>query len=150
MSTGLRVLALAFAATALTACGSATEPAEPSQTPTQSTTASPTPPPSPSATIETGLTLQQLGFENGPTGFTLPPESVITTKVDQPNVVTVVLSRPGPQTVEDYLRSTLPDEGFTIDARSTANGALTFKGNGWTGGFTGTTVSSAIVLRPAG
>ena len=67
---------------------------------------------------------------------------------DQPNVVTLVLARPSPQTVEDYLRATLPEEGFTIDARSVGGGAMTFAGNGWTGGFTATGSTSAIVLRP--
>jgi hypothetical protein len=80
--------------------------------------------------------------------FTLPADAVISTSVDQPNVVTIVLARPSPQTVQDYLRATLPGEGFTIDARATAGAAMTFEGNGWTGGFTGTAATSAIVLRP--
>lgn len=117
-------------------------------TPTQSAPASLSPTPVSSPTVETGLTLQQLGFGNGQR-ILLPADAVITTKVDQPNVVTVVLSAPSPQSVEDYLRATLPDAGFTIDARSLAEGALTFQGHGWTGGFTGTGATSAIVLRPA-
>ena len=59
---------------------------------------------------------------------------VVSTAVDQPNVVTIVLAGPSPQTVEDYLRATLPNEGFTIDARADAGEAMTFEGNGWTGG----------------
>jgi hypothetical protein len=116
---------------------------------TSSPTASSPTASSPTSTT-TGLTLRELGFENGPLDeFTLPADAVISTSVDQPNVVTIVLARPSPQTVEDYLRATLPDAGFTIDARAAAGAAMTFKGNGWTGGFTGTAATSAIVLRPS-
>ena len=94
--------------------------------------------------------MRQLGFENGPLDeFSLPRDLVVSTAVDQPNVVTIVLARPSPQTVEDYLRDTLPSEGFTIDARADAGQAMTFDGNGWSGAFTGTGATSAIVLRPA-
>lgn len=103
---------------------------------------------SPSAT-ESGLTLRQLGFENGPLDeFSLPSDLVISTSVDQPNVVTLILARPSPQTVEDYLRATLPGNGFTIDARPGARQAMTFEGHRWTGGYTGSGTTTAIVLRP--
>lgn len=142
------LLALAVAATAaLTACGAATEPAEPTVSPTPVTSPSPTPTESPS--VQPGLTLRQLGFENGPAEFSIPKDAVISTSVDQPNAVTIVLARPSPRTVEDYLRATLPDEGFTIDATAVAGSAMEFKGHGWRGGFTGTAATSAIVLRPA-
>jgi hypothetical protein len=94
--------------------------------------------------------LRQLGFENGPLDeISLPRDLVVSTAVDQPNVVTLVLARPSPQTVEDHLRATLPAAGFTIDARADAGQAMTFEGHGWTGAFTGTGATSAIVLRPA-
>ena len=94
--------------------------------------------------------MRQLGFTNGPLDeFSLPSDVVVSTAVDQPNVVTIVLARPSPQTVEDYLRATLPNEGFAIDARADAGQAMTFEGHGWTGAFTGTGMTSAIVLRPA-
>lgn len=111
----------------------------PSATPSASPTASPA-----------GITLAQLGFRNGPREeFSLPSDLVLTTSVDQPNVVTLVLARPSPQTVEDYLRAALPRSGFTIDARAQPGEALTFAGHGWTGAFTGTGTTTAIVLRPA-
>jgi hypothetical protein len=157
----------------VSACGAASGPEQPTPSPTATatgpdrspSTVSPTPTTSdsPSASdptassptaasptsTTTGLTLRELGFENGPLDeFTLPADAVISTSVDQPNVVTIVLARPSPQTVQDYLRATLPGEGFTIDARATAGAAMTFEGNGWTGGFTGTAATSAIVLRP--
>lgn len=97
-----------------------------------------------------GPTLRQLGFRNGPLDeFSLPADLVIATQVDQPNVVTVVLANPSPATVEDYLRATLPGEGFAIDARADAGQAMSFEGNGWSGGFTGSGITSAVVLRPA-
>jgi hypothetical protein len=169
MATGRwRVVAVcAAAALSLGGCGAASGPGEPSPSapPPTSASAEPTPSltpssapssatpsadtPSPSAT-PTGVTLRQLGFDNGPLDeFSLPSDLVVSTAVDQPNVVTIVLARPSPQTVEDYLRDTLPSEGFTIDARADAGQAMTFDGNGWSGVFTGTAATSAIVLRPA-
>lgn len=151
------VLGAIVVAGALTGCGVAPGPAEPSTTgtPTPSVTGAPsvtpgaTPTATPSATLA-GLTLRQLGFENGPLEeFSLPGDLAISTRVDQPNLVTVIVSRPSPQTIEDYLRATLPGEGFTIDARAGTGAAMTFAGHGWTGGFTGTRGTSAIVLRPS-
>jgi hypothetical protein len=175
MSVGrLRLVALVVAAAAgLAACGAAPGPGDPTTGATPSSSASPSSPPSPSSsaspsspaspdgsrsptgtgsgspTALSGLTLRQLGFSNGPEEFTLPSDLVLATRVDQPNVVTVVLARPSPQTVEDYLRATLPGSGFTIDARADAGQAMTFVGHGWTGAFTGTGTTTAIVLRPA-
>lgn len=122
--------------------------ATPSTGPSPVQTPSPSQTPSPTATLS-GLTLRQLGFANGPIdAFSLPSELQISTRVDQPNVVTIVLARPSPDAIEDYLRATLPGEGFSIDARATAGQAMTFAGHGWSGGFTGTGNSSAVVLRP--
>ena len=150
------------AALCLGGCGAEPGPGDPTPTtaPPTSASAEPSPSsapsvspspeaPSPTATL-TGVTLRQLGFTNGPLDeFSLPRDLVVSTAVDQPNVVTIVLARPSPQTVEDYLRDTLPSEGFTIDARADAGQAMTFDGNGWSGAFTGTGATSAIVLRPA-
>jgi hypothetical protein len=162
-----RVVVVAAAAFGFAGCSAATGPDAPpsaSSTPAvsepTSSTSSPSESPStsqpsssaPSAPVEEGTTLRELGFENGPLDeFSVPSDAVISARVDQPNVVTIVLARPSPQTVEEYLRATLPDEGFTIGARGGAagGGAMTFEGNGWTGGFTATAATSAIVLRPA-
>ena len=151
------------AALCLGGCGAEPGPGDPTPTtapptsasaePSPSSAPSPVSPspeaPSPTATL-TGVTLRQLRFDNGPLDeYSLPRDLVVSTAVDQPNVVTIVLARPSPQTVEDYLRDTLPSEGFTIDARADAGQAMTFDGNGWSGAFTGTGATSAIVLRPA-
>jgi hypothetical protein len=127
------------------------EPSPPTVSPSESPSTSQPPSSATSAPVEEGTTLRELGFENGPLDeFSVPSQAVISARVDQPNVVTIVLARPSPQTVEEYLRATLPDQGFTIGARGGAGGgAMTFEGNGWTGGFTGTAGTSAIVLRPA-
>lgn len=169
------VAAVAVAAAGLTACGAAPGPGDPTTSATPSSTADPTGSGSPSSsagspsptatgsgapttsssptgsptTATRGLTLRQLGFSNGPEEFSLPTDLVLATRVDQPNVVTLVLARPSPETVEDYLRATLPGSGFTIDARADTGQAMTFVGHGWTGAFTGTGSTTAIVLRPA-
>ncbi|BAK34362.1 hypothetical protein MLP_13480 [Microlunatus phosphovorus NM-1] len=147
-------LGAVIAAVALAGCGAAPEepPQPPSSSPIPSVSASPTESPTPTPTPTralAGLTLRQLGFNNGPLDeFSLPSNLQISTRVDQPNVVTIVLASPSPELIEDYLRATLPQEGFTIDARAAAGQAMTFAGHGWTGGFTGTGANSAVVLRP--
>lgn len=159
---GAAVAAAVLSCGALSGCGAAdAQPAAtPSSTPTPTasapsetaTPATPTPgTPSPTTATPTlsGVTLRQLGFTNGPLDeFTLPSTLEVSAKVDQPNVVSIVLVNPSPAEVEDYLRAALPREGFRIDARATAGAAMTFAGHGWTGGFTGTGTSSAVVLRP--
>lgn len=155
MTGGGRILAAVIAGLVLSGCGAAAEPPNaPSSSPSPSASASPTEP-SPTPTLTptptlSGLTLRQLGFTNGPLdSFSLPNNLQLSTRVDQPNVVTVVMISPSPETVENYLRATLPEEGFTIDAQAAAGEAMTFTGHGWTGGFTGTGANSAVVLRPA-
>lgn len=150
---GRVALGAVVAVALLTSCGAG--PAEPthpsSSTPTPSASASPTEPTqTPTQTpTRSGLTLRQLRFTHGPLDdFTLPSGIEVSARVDQPNVVTIVLANPSPSEVEDYLRATLPAEGFTIDARAAAGQTMTFTGHGWTGAFTGTGPSSAVVLRP--
>jgi hypothetical protein len=79
--------------------------------------------------------------------FSLPRTAVVSTRVDQPDGVTVVLSEPSPTEVARYLRRALPASGFAITADNEA-AAMTFTGYGWDGSFTGTERSSAVVLRP--
>jgi len=99
---------------------------------------------------EAGVTLAGMGFAYGPReAFSLPRTVVVTTRVDQPNTVTLVLDSPAPAEVFDYLRRVLPAAGFTITAASPPAATLTFAGRGWTGSFTGAGSSSAVVLRPA-
>ena len=119
----------------------------------QPTTEAPTPlPPSVSVPAD-GVTLAAFGFTNGPVReFSLPRSTVLASKVDQANNVTVVLSSPSPLEVADYLRRSLPVAGFEL--RHDQSGTMTFDGHGWAGSFTGTDnpagtgASSAVLLRP--
>ena len=115
---------------------------------------SPAPTPSdatPAVTLPAdGVSLQTLGYVNGPVQqFSLPRSSVITASVDQPNNVTAVLSAPSATEAAAYLRRTLPRTGFTIVDDDPAGLAMTFTGHGWTGSFTGNETTSAVLLRPS-
>lgn len=96
-----------------------------------------------------GVTLAQLGFSNGPvTAFSVPRNVTVTTSVDQPSGVTLVFSRPAPTELASYFRRALPATGFAITSDEPSGSALTFRGHGWHGSFTGTAGSSAVILRP--
>jgi hypothetical protein len=97
-----------------------------------------------------GVPLLAFGYTNGPiTQFSLPRTSVLVSKVDQPNNVAAVLSRPAPAEVADYLRRALPATGFTIEQDDRAAVTMTFDGYGWTGSFTANADTSAVLLRPS-
>jgi hypothetical protein len=99
-----------------------------------------------SATIPAdGIDLRGLGFLNGPkTQFSIPRDSVLTMRIDQENVVTMIFAEPSGESLREYFVRVLPAAGFTIEG--TAADALTFSGHGWSGSFvTGT--ESAVTLR---
>ena len=97
-----------------------------------------------------GIPLTAFGYTNGPVAeFSLPRTSYLVTKVDQPNNVAAVLSRPSPAEVAEYLRRALPATGFTINQDDRATVTMTFDGYGWTGSFTGNAGTSAVLLRPS-
>lgn len=96
-----------------------------------------------------GVTLGQLGFTNGPLDtFSLPATLAISTRVDQPNAVTVVITSPTLSGLADYLRRALPATGYEITAQDPA-GTMTFSGHGWTGSVTGDDGVAAVTLSPA-
>ena len=96
-----------------------------------------------------GVSLQMLGYVNGPVQqFSLPRSSVLTASVDQTNNVTAVLSQPPATEIAAYLRRTLPMTGFTIVDDDPAGLAMAFTGHGWTGSFIGNETTSAVLLRP--
>jgi hypothetical protein len=145
---GATVLVLAL----LAGCGSGEDPPVPEGTATPGPTASTSPAPSatPAATPADGVTLASLGFLNGPVRqLTLPRTALLSAAVDQTNNVTAVLAQPPPPDVADYLRRTLPATGFTITADDPDGSALTFTGHGWTGSFTASDTTSAVLLRPS-
>ena len=97
-----------------------------------------------------GAPLAAFGYTNGPVAqFSLPKTSSLVSKVDQPNNVAAVLSRPAPAEVADYLRRALPATGFTINTDDRAAVTMTFDGYGWTGSFTANAGTSAVLLRPS-
>lgn len=130
----------------LTGCGAAPRPEEPSRSPETSSGAS---------IPADGISLSDLGLSNGPLeSFSLPKAAKVQTSVDQPTVITLVLSAPEATVIADYLRTALPAAGFTID-QDTADGdssdspALIFTGHGWTGTFTGAAETSAVAFKPS-
>lgn len=110
-----------------------------------------TAPPTAAASIPVdGVTLRSLGYLNGPAEqFTLPRTAVLQAAVDQTNNVTAVLAAPRPAEVAGYLRRVLPATGFTVTADQPDVDTLTFVGHGWSGSFTATGGTSAVLLRPA-
>lgn len=99
-----------------------------------------------SATIPAdGIDLRALGFLNGPrTQFSIPRDSVLTMRIDQENVVTMIFADPSGEALRAYFVRALPAAGFTIDGTSVD--ALTFTGNGWSGSFVAGK-ESAVTLR---
>jgi hypothetical protein len=96
-----------------------------------------------------GVSLQSLGYLNGPVAqFSLPRSSAIIAAVDQANNVTAVLSFPSATEVAAYLRRSLPKAGFTVVEDDPAALTMTFTGYGWTGSFTGSEATCAVLLRP--
>lgn len=92
-----------------------------------------------------GVTLKALGFQHGPLEtFSIPTTSVLVTRIDQINVVTLIFDRPDSAELMQYFATALPAAGFTITAQ--ADDALTFEDAGWTGSFI-TGDQSAVTLR---
>lgn len=111
--------------------------------------ASPSPTPSVSLPSD-GLSLAALGFENGPVDRVfIPLDAQVSSRVDQPNNVTLVLDAPPAAQLLAFYRRTAVGNGFTVTADDPATTTLTFTGFGWTGTFTGDGQASALLLRPA-
>lgn len=93
-----------------------------------------------------GVTLDTLGWNNGPAAQVSLPEKVqISQRVDQSNVITAVLDAPDGPTTAQWLARTLPEGGFTVTDHSER--AVLFTGHGWDGSFTSNPEVSAITLR---
>lgn len=91
------------------------------------------------------MALSDLGFTNAPAGLSVPRGAEISDRVDSANNVTVVMTAPSGLEVADYLRSALPQLGFTITGD--AQNSLTFEGGGYQGAFTTSRGYSALTLR---
>ncbi len=93
-----------------------------------------------------GVSLRALGFVNGPsTAFSIPQGSVLTTRIDHDDVVTLVFAAPAGSELEAYFTDALPKAGFTI--KSSANDAITFTGYGWDGSFVAAEESGVTLRR---
>ena len=112
-------------------------------------------PPSPAATAPVqvpvdGVSLSALGFTYGPVDRVFVPIGAqVTSRVDQPDNVAVVLTAPSPADLLTFYRRTAAANGFDVTADDAATSTLTFAGFGWTGTFTGDERASALLLRPA-
>ncbi|RCK68995.1 hypothetical protein DT076_13905 [Desertihabitans brevis] len=109
----------------------------------------PTPPPQPPAStvvVAGAVTLRELGLTHGPVDLvTLPEDVTVLERIDQPNVITLVLTAEDGPPSAAHLEQTLPDVGYTVDA--TGGGSLLFSGPGWSGAFTTSTEVSGLTLR---
>lgn len=122
--TGIAAAVLALALAGVTGC-SAAPPPEGNGTSTVAPTAN---------AQDGGLTLDELGWTNGPAAQVSLPERVqVTQRVDQPNVITAVLTAPDAATIADWLTRTLPAGGFTVTDHN--DSAVLFVGHGWSGSF---------------
>lgn len=97
-----------------------------------------------------GATLADFGIKNGPVGFTLPKGLAISQVIDQPNVVTVIVSAEQAGKLGDYLATNLASMGFTITGRTPTAGtatSLTFEMPDWQGAFTTGDRQAGLTLR---
>lgn len=142
------VVVAVVAAVALGGCSAGSVPDVPSS---GSSTAGPSPSPTPTvSTPSDGVSLSALGFENGPVDRVFVPFGAqVSSRVDQPNNVTVVMTSPSATELAAFYRRTTTGNGFTLTGDDAATTTLTFAGFGWTGTFTGDAQASALLLRPA-
>ncbi|CUW09803.1 hypothetical protein EFN20_05645 [Propionibacterium freudenreichii] len=91
------------------------------------------------------MTLASLGFVNGPQGFRVPDGLEQRQRVDQTNVVTLVVPGSQGQQLYDYLRNALSSLGFTLTAAS--GDSLIFDAPGWEGAFTMDDQLAGLTLR---
>ena len=140
----------------VTGCGASGVVERPSSSPAPSDSSTSTSSPSSPATSspavsipEDGIALAAYGFANGPVAqFSLPRGAYLSSGVDQANNVVAVISEPPPEAVANYLRRALPATGFSIDRDDQATRTMTFHGYGWSGSFTSSASTSAVLLRP--
>lgn len=129
--TGIAAVVLALPLAGVTGCSAA-----PSPTGNSRGAANPAP-----NVQDGGVTLDDLGWTNGPAAqVSLPAKVQVSQRVDQPNVITAVLTAPDAATTADWLTRTLPDGGFTVTDHNEK--AVLFVGHGWSGSFASTPAGS--------
>lgn len=92
-----------------------------------------------------GARLASFGIKNGPATFSLPSGLTYSDVIDQPNVVTLVLSPTQAADALAYLDRNLAGMGFTVDG--VAADAITFTGPIWSGALTFSDQVGALTLR---
>lgn len=103
--------------------------------------------PGPTASISVpsdAVTLADLLLNHGPTDFLLPKGTAVTSRIDQPNVVTLTFDSSRRKPLAGWLATRLPG-GWQIDAN--ANDSLLFHSAAWQGAFTCSTTECALTLR---
>ena len=134
------VLGVALLLTGCSAGGSFPEP---------SPSSSPAPTPAVSSPAD-AVSLSALGFTNGPVDRVFVPIGAqVSSRVDQPDNVAVVLTAPSVTELAAFYRRTSVANGFALTGDDSARTTLTFAGFGWTGTFTGDAQASALLLRPS-
>lgn len=103
-----------------------------------------TPPVVSSAVPPGGQPLGQLGIEHGPF-LTLPVGIRPTRTIDQPNVVTILVSTADGAKVIAHLKANLAKQGWTVTAES--DDSLIFTTQGWEGAFTMSDDLAGLTLR---
>ncbi|MGI3780489.1 MAG: hypothetical protein ACRYG2_06890 [Janthinobacterium lividum] len=118
---------------------------------TASTSSAPSAAPTPTVSAPAdSVSLAALGFVNGPVDRVFVPYGAqVSSRVDQANNVTLVLTAPSAAELTTFYRRTATGNGFVVTADDPAATTLTFAGFGWTGTFTGDRQASALLLRPA-
>ena len=104
----------------------------------------PNPSPSASATAVIPGTPLSTFAENGPRPFSLPDVSPLDV-IDQPNVVTLILTSSDGKLAHDHLLENLAAMGFEIIG--TSSDSLVFENPGWEGALTTANELSALTLR---
>lgn len=113
--------------------------------------AAPAPEPTPTsgsaaASARPGVTLRSLGLTHGPVDdVTLPSSVSVLERIDQENVITLVLAPDDGLPSAEHLVATLPAAGFEVTA--SVPGSLTFTGPEWDGAFTTSPEVSGLTLR---
>ena len=113
----------------------------------------PTPSQSPAATASLppgATTLRQMMLRNGTASLVLPAGHATTSRIDQPNVVTLTYDPTAGAELSGWLSRTLPATGWSVDADR--DGSLLFHdddvdGEPWQGAFTCSDAACALTLR---
>lgn len=120
-------------------CGAGVPESVPEPTPSSSVAP-------PTAPVGPARSLRDLGLRYGPVDeVTLPVGVQVLERIDQPNVVTLVIEADEGEAAAAHLAATLPQAGFTVTA--SVPGSLTFTGLGWDGAFTTSPEVAGLTLR---